>query len=180
MSRSRCALTTAQSPATELSAISSLSFPQYISPPTKNVGAPKTPRSLASSVRTRNACLERDDCASKMIFSGSSTQPARHSSIVSVAAMSRSRAKFAVYTDLTNFGIQGSSELRHAIREAGKPFRGNADGRPNGIPRALHSRSMSRHIYRPLAGYRLNGESFHPTSLNMGPSKKTRQSTRIP
>src|SRR5262249_55906012 len=46
--------------------------------------------------------------------------------------------------------------------------------------RARQIRSRSRHILRPLAGYRLNGEVSQPWALKIGPSINGRQRTATP
>src|SRR5262249_17386348 len=43
-----------------------------------------------------------------------------------------------------------------------------------------HWRSMSRHILRPLAGKRLNGELVQPWAAKIGPSRKGRHATSTP
>ena len=48
-------------------------------------------------------------------------------------------------------------------------------GPPERQPSAPQIRSMSRHMYRPFAGYMLKGESRQPFAAKIGPSRNGRQ-----
>ena len=92
--------------------------------------------------------------------------------ITAGSAMSASPVNSARNTARTQSSPQPSSSATRATRFARTECLGNRLGCRKVKPRRAARRGTSRHIQRPFAGKRLNGESFQPWAWKMGPRRK--------
>ena len=79
------------------------------------------------------------------------SSPARISPITAASSIRRPSANSARNTARQKVSPQSSPSPTSATRAASRLFCGNGSGRRNGSARSAHSRSRSRHMWRPLA-----------------------------